>query len=775
MAVNTYYITSASDLPEATTPAGRMARSGGWWTLLLALIMLAAMAEAILAAEWSQGLQVVRAAVMGSAILCFLLALTRWEAPFIILYGFVAGGVWISFWLVRAFFPDATLHDGIQQLVLRNVAWLSALLNGSANADNLVFVAQLAVLSWWLAFFAIWSLYRHQSVAYAAVPVGAALLVNMYFSPMDLRLYLLVFLVSVLLLAVRVELARNESLWQFARIRYAPDISLDFWKSGAFFAMIVLAIAWLAPDISSSVTLERALRPFQEPWRKVTDTWARMYESVSYPSATGVYTTFGRSMTLGGPVALSDRPIFDAQVPVTSYWRAVVYDTYSGQGWDNTDPDVQVVERRQPLGEPGFFMYREITATVMPLEGGQRTIFAPPQPVRVSVPVDADTMPLDEEASQVSVSLMRSRIPFDPGDSYQVTSAVTLAPPDNLRGDSTEYPDWVIERYLQLPETVPQRVFDLAKEYSAGQTNPYDIATAVETRLREYTYNQDIEAPPAGVDGVDYFLFDVKEGYCDYYASAMTVMLRSLGIPARFVGGYTPGQYSEPPMEVPAAVPGTYRVLERNAHAWVEVYFPTYGWIQFEPTASEPILARPESLADLLPQTTVTPPPSDDLSELEDLRNQRDLADLPPLEAPEPALMRWVRDNWLALAALAAIAVAAWVAWRLYRRQQQAFFAASDLLDRLFGLLDRWAARLHIPWLDSATPLERADVFGAKVPDAGPTITRLALLFAAQRYGRQQPQASEMAATAEEWQEIQPMLWKKWASDLANRLTRRQT
>jgi hypothetical protein len=61
------------------------------------------------------------------------------------------------------------------------------------------------------------------------------------------------------------------------------------------------------------------------------------------------------------------------------------------------------------------------------------------------------------------------------------------------------------------------------------------------------------------------------------------------------------------------------------------------------------------------------------------------------------------------------------------------------------------------------------------VPDAGPTITRLALLFAAQRYGRQQPQASEMAATAEEWQEIQPMLWKKWASDLANRLTRRQT
>ena len=110
--------------------------------------------------------------------------------------------------------------------------------------------------------------------------------------------------------------------------------------------------------------------------------------------------------------------------------------------------------------------------------------------------------------------------------------------------------------------------------------------------LRTYPYNQGIAAPPPGADAVDYFLNDVKEGYCDYYASAMVVMLRSVGIPARFAVGYTPGK------EAPQQAQDEdgliqYRVQENNAHAWPEVFFPSYGWVQFEPTASEPLLVRP--------------------------------------------------------------------------------------------------------------------------------------------------------------------------------------
>ena len=451
MAINSNYITSASDLPAATTPSGRLARSGGWWTLILALGMLLILAEAILAAQWSEGLEVIRAVMLGGGVLCFMLALTRWQSPFVLLYGAVAGMVWITFWIVRIMLPGRGLHDGIAELVRRNADWLSALINGQASADNLVFVTQLAALCWWLAFFALWSLFRHQSVAFAAIPVAAALIVNLYFSPYNLNLYLVLFLLSVLLLAVRVELARNESLWQFTHIRYPNDISLDFWKGGAVFALMVLGLAVLAPDLNNDITLERVMRPFQEPWRKVTDTWARMYESVTYSTPGATVTSFGRSMTLGGPVALTDRPIFEAYVPTRTYWRAAVYDTYTGGGWVNTDPDARVVERNQPLGEPGFFMYREITSTVRPLEPGQTTIFAPPQPVRISVPTDVDVTPIDDQGAQFMVSTIRSRIQFDPGDSYTVVSATTLAPPDNLKNESGAYPDWITARSCNCP------------------------------------------------------------------------------------------------------------------------------------------------------------------------------------------------------------------------------------------------------------------------------------------------------------------------------------
>jgi transglutaminase-like putative cysteine protease len=124
-------------------------------------------------------------------------------------------------------------------------------------------------------------------------------------------------------------------------------------------------------------------------------------------------------------------------------------------------------------------------------------------------------------------------------------------------------------------------VRELAADTVARLDNPYDKADAIEKFLRNYQYNQNIAAPPAGRDGVDYFLFDLKEGYCDYYASTMVVMLRAVGVPARFVVGYTPGQIKAQ-NELDEGLE-QYRVLERNAHAWPEVYFPSYGWIQLSP------------------------------------------------------------------------------------------------------------------------------------------------------------------------------------------------
>lgn len=135
-------------------------------------------------------------------------------------------------------------------------------------------------------------------------------------------------------------------------------------------------------------------------------------------------------------------------------------------------------------------------------------------------------------------------------------------------------------RYLQLPAELPERVRRLALEITSSAKNDYDRAKAIESYLaKNYRYTMEPGTTPKDRDFVDYFLFDLKQGYCTYYASAMTVLARSIGIPARYVEGYVlPSQ---------PALGTAYEVTNKQAHAWVEVYFEGFGWIPFEPTSEQ--------------------------------------------------------------------------------------------------------------------------------------------------------------------------------------------
>lgn len=753
------------DTPDM--PAERLARGGGWWTFCIALLMLLALTEALSAAAWSSELAVVRWAVLGGALLSFLLALTRWDGAFPALYSLLASVAWIATLFNRLVLTDLAAQESIRELLQRNSNWIVALINGTANADNLIFVTQLAFLGWWIGYLAVWSLLRHQSVMQAVLPAGAALLVNAYFAPKSLTGYVILYLVAVLLLAIRVELARNEIRWQLTRVRYAPDIALDFLRAGLVFSLVVVLLAWAVPDLADKYNLERLLRPFEEPWQTVEDTWNRMYRALNYGQASTRVTAFGKTLTLGGPVALTDRPIFDAESPERVYWRAAAYDTYTSLGWLNSDSEVVVVERNQYLGEPVFQATVPITTTVRPRETGQEVIFGATAPMRVSVPVNADARRTPGADRQWNVSLLRSRVRLTREAGYQVGSALSVATVEQLRADTQEYPQWVRERYLQIPDSLTERVKDLALRITTGSASPYDKAEAVEAVLRTYTYNTDIAAPPAGADAIDHFLFESKEGYCDYYASAMVIMLRASGVPARLIVGYTPGETAAERREQDEGGQTTYRVLERNAHAWPEVYFPTYGWIQFEPTASEPLRVRPIAATDALDAGLTPEPPSPtgggDL--LPD--DAGGSAGAPAGQAS--AFRRWMGRHWgwlLAVLLLGAGAAAA--VWWL-RRQQAVLFRDREALGRLFALLGRWAGRLRIPWPASHTPLEHAAEFNRKLPEAGPAVDQITTLFVAQEYGRRPPANEALAGLAGDWQALQPRLWRRWLAVIIGR------
>jgi protein-glutamine gamma-glutamyltransferase len=159
--------------------------------------------------------------------------------------------------------------------------------------------------------------------------------------------------------------------------------------------------------------------------------------------------------------------------------------------------------------------------------------------------------------------------------SYEGFSRVPSIPPPDLRKASADFPDSIVDTYLELPPLDP-RIPALASKISASSRNEYDKAASVERYLKtHYSYTLDLSGPRVK-DPLANFLFVRRSGHCEYFASAMTIMLRSIGIPARYVTGFLPGEFND--------VGGDYIIRESDAHAWVEVYFPSYGWITFDPT-----------------------------------------------------------------------------------------------------------------------------------------------------------------------------------------------
>ena len=182
-----------------------------------------------------------------------------------------------------------------------------------------------------------------------------------------------------------------------------------------------------------------------------------------------------------------------------------------------------------------------------------------------------------EADPQQPMALVSQRV-LNPPTKYRTVGLVTTATETDRREALQEYPDWITDRYLQLPTSFPETVKVFARNLTANADNPHDKAIAVQNFLRTIPYSFEVTPTPPGRDYVDFFLFnepDKRRGFCQNFASAMITMLRSLGIPARLVVGFAPGVQKGS---------GVWEVQARHYHAWPEVYFPGLGWIEYEPT-----------------------------------------------------------------------------------------------------------------------------------------------------------------------------------------------
>jgi hypothetical protein len=165
-----------------------------------------------------------------------------------------------------------------------------------------------------------------------------------------------------------------------------------------------------------------------------------------------------------------------------------------------------------------------------------------------------------------------------PGEHYTVSSIISSPSPEALAAVPSGYPSSLAYQYVRLPSDFPDSVRELSDELTGGLTTPYEKVVAIDAYLARFPYTENIEPPPPGTDSVEYFLFTEKSGFCLYFASSMVVMLRSADVPARLAVGYVPGD--------PGENTGEYILRNKHYHAWPQVYFNDYGWVDLEATPS---------------------------------------------------------------------------------------------------------------------------------------------------------------------------------------------
>jgi len=757
------------EAPKKIEPRHRL------WDWLASLILLCAVvtsASRLSSTQWADGLHVVQTVAVLGVIIGFVIGRTRFtprESAFVA----TAYGTLIIFWqLAQLQHIHVEYKERLEVVNSRVFEAAQSFFQGEKVSDAFWFVAFMAVVFWIISVYSGYSLNRRGSAWWALIPAGTALMIVQIFDRYVPRRiwYLIFFLFFALLLLARVNFILRQKAWLQKRVLIAPDIGLDWVRYTLYVTVVLLAFSWAVPALAET------LPPAQQAWAYIRRPWLEFQERVddafaSLRSTVGfVSDTYGSTLTLGLGSPLTDQVVFSVEASASGipgvryYWRAHTYDWYENGQWKSTLDETKALDPENPdLKLPEWegrwesvFKVRVFNSIV--------TLYTPTQPLWVSRPAQA-ILGYSEDGTADLVAL-KSQKPLGSGKEYDVRASVAAATEAQLRAAGTDYPQWILDHYLQMPPSPNQitaRTLKLAEDITRDLDNPYDKAEAITQFLRDYKYSEVIDNPPDDQEVIDWWLFDYREGFCQYYATSEVVLLRSLGIPARLAVGYAQGEFL-PKTQAPGPsgyyIPdpegyiyggGTFLVRQRQAHAWPEVFFPGIGWVEFEPTASQLPISR--ASGEDYPRESNFNPASDLMERLRD-RENRPLGDenINPLEA---ASQGYRISPWLFVgAALVLIPIIVLAVLYIRRRpklpkerqpiavrlersfrrlgirppdfiRRWAYYASLSTLGKAYQEINRALKRLGKPAESHDTPAERAASLEGILPAAREAIRDL--------------------------------------------------
>jgi transglutaminase-like putative cysteine protease len=718
-----------------------------WWDLPSAIFLFLAVlfsAWHLQATSWTDGLEHVRNMALLGLLVGLALGQSKYQKRGVT---FLAIGYMLVF-LTRQLlgmieFGEAETYLGDRLIILagRVLLGLNEFSAGRPVKDPLFFVTIFCIPYWFAALISGYQLTRHANALAAVLPNGIMMFV-IYFNHYTTHDYSWMFglyIFVALLLVGRQKYLIDRENWRERHVHISPESGIDFNNTIMISAVILILLAWMAPSpLAFNTQARTAWQTISKKIFSKNEPFENMFAAAKNEKIP-VADYYRNELSLGTQAKQSAAVAFLVYVPPTAieiprlYWRGRVYDTFENGRWITTAVDGLNYEPQDGNFKiPDIENRISMSFTFNIYIKGQSILYSAAQPLWVSQRANIVYKKIPE-AESMDIVVTQASPRLEAGDSYLVKALVANPTIAELRTSRAEYPSWVTERYLQLPNDFSVRIQSLAFEITADQENLYEKVAAITNYLRtEIKYEPSISFPAGTTDPLEYFLFDVKKGFCNYYASAEVLMLRSIGIPARLAVGFAQGESN---------LQNTfYTVRERDAHAWPEVYFPNYGWIEFEPTGNQETLNRPEKRADTSAAIPVLPsaPEVDPITQDKPLSGQDN-------EKPVTARAR-AQIIWISIMAVGlSLVLIAFFLKKRFAPNTQTSLILKNIVERngweTPAWLNRWirwsalspiersfqSINTGLQWMGKSqpvhtTPSERARILMELIPSAAPAI-----------------------------------------------------
>ncbi len=721
-----------------------------WLSVGLLLLMIQTASARLVITRWTDYLIFSQTLAMLGIVLGLALGYSQFRRGAV---GWLVLGysiVLIPWQMTLAIEGDVLLSERLASVGGRLFYSLGQFFGREIVTDGLLFVAAISTLVWFLSIVSGYWWTRHNNYLVATLPGGIfTLIIHLYDWLYSARAWVLgAYILWSLCLLGRLHYLQNRELWRSKRVFQMQESEFDITRGMMILAAVFVFVAWTVPASAAGWQSAREhWYRITKPWREVQEWFSNAVEVLESPIGWEQGDFFTNQLALGAGNPLSDTVLFSVEAPDLSekpprlYWRGYTYATYANYQWyalSSQADEFSPSDEEIPIPNfEGRITARFKTTTQIK----QFLLYTPTQPIWVSRPGEirysstgSDTV--DIAAWYVEPALL-------PGEQFQMDAALADPSIQNLQAAGEDYPEWVTERYLQLPEDFSPRIRALAEEITADLETPYDKTIAITLYLRrEIEYANPLpESPPRNADPLEWILFDLKQGFCNYYASAEVVMLRSIGIPARMAVGFAEGTFD--------SEDNIYVVRNLDTHAWPEIYFPGIGWVEFEPTGNQQPLIRPDRPEETSPSEDDIPGGNlIDPGALNPIRGfDEDDQNLPEdIFIPESALITNYR--YLYISATVFLLAAFWFINRRYAvidnipiRLQGAYernegqapawiknwarWARLSPIERSFETINRSLRLLDAPPAIRATPSERADALAQKLPRAASAISTL--------------------------------------------------